>query len=106
MVAKIKKSRLALFIAALVVSSATLGSAADIILGPEQSLVYQTKRVSPFASALGDDGRIYISWMEEDKGLPSLYFSSSSDGGKTFISKVKVNSWDDLPSGIFSACLR
>ena len=84
MVAKIKKICLALFVAALVISSAGLGRAGDIILGPEQSLVYQTKRVSPFASALGDDGRIYVSWMEEDKEANYLYFSSSSDNGKTF----------------------
>ncbi|MFZ3072584.1 MAG: sialidase family protein, partial [Thermodesulfobacteriota bacterium] len=67
----------------------------------EQSLVYPTKRVSPSASVIGDDGRIYVSWMEEDKDLPSLYFASSSDKGKTFTKKVKVNSWDDLPSGIY-----
>lgn len=100
MVTKIKKNCLSLFIAALVISSATLALAGDIILGPEQSLVYSTKRVSPFASALGDDGRIYVSWTEEDKELPSLYFASSSDKGKTFTKKVKVNSWDDLPSDI------
>ena len=100
MVAKIKKICLALFVTALVISSAGLGRAGDIILGPEQSLVYQTKRVSPFASALGDDGRIYVSWMEEDKEANYLYFSSSSDKGKTFTKKVKINSSSDEPSGI------
>ena len=64
------------------------------------SINHPDKRVSNASAVIADDGRIYIGWVKEEGNKNNIYISSSSDNGKTFSEKVRVNADADMPSGI------
>jgi hypothetical protein len=74
--------------------------AGDISFGSQLSINHPDKRVSNPAAIIDDDGRIYIGWAKEEGNKNNIYIASSSDNGKTFSEKVRVNSDADMPSGI------
>ncbi|MBI3584876.1 MAG: exo-alpha-sialidase [Nitrospinae bacterium] len=99
---KIKSQRLLVysFIILWVIVSYTFSIAGDISFGSQLSINHPDKRVSNASAIIDDDGRIYIGWVKEDGNKNNIYVASSTDNGKTFSEKVRVNGDADMPSGI------
>src|SRR3972149_4947309 len=74
--------------------------AGDISFGTQLSINHTDKRVSNTSAIIDDDGRIYIGWVKEEGNKNNIYIVSSTDDGKTFSEKVRVNADADMPSGI------
>ncbi|HLA48139.1 MAG: hypothetical protein A2W77_01415 [Nitrospinae bacterium RIFCSPLOWO2_12_39_16] len=74
--------------------------AGDISFGTQLSINHTDKRVSNTSAIIDDDGRIYIGWVKEEGNKNNIYIVSSTDDGKTFSDKVRVNGDADMPSGI------
>jgi hypothetical protein len=72
----------------------------DISSANPLSINHPDKRVSNAAAVIADDGRIYIGWAKEEGNKNNIYVVASSDDGKTFSDKVRVNGNADMPSGI------
>lgn len=74
--------------------------AGAVTFGPALGIEHRSKSVSPPAALIDDNGRIYLSWIEEEKDVNSIYIASSDDGGKTFSGEIKVNGADNEPASI------
>ena len=74
--------------------------AGDVSFGSQLTINHTDKRVSNASAIIDDEGRIYIGWVKEEGNKNSIYIASSTDGGKTFSDKVRVNGDADMPSGI------
>ena len=74
--------------------------AGDVSFGSQLTINHTDKRVSNASAIIDDEGRIYIGWVKEEGNKNSIYIASSSDNGKTFSEKVRVNADADMPSGI------
>lgn len=74
--------------------------AGDISFGSQLSINHPDKRVSNASAIIDDEGRIYIGWVKEEGNKNNIYIALSSDNGKTFSEKVRVNGDADMPSGI------
>src|SRR3989338_3852977 len=74
--------------------------AGDVSFGSQLTINHTDKRVSNASAIIDDEGRIYIGWVKEEGKKNSIYIASSSDNGKTFSEKVRVNADADMPSGI------
>ena len=72
----------------------------DTSFGNPISINHTDKRVSNAAALIDDDGRIYIGWTREEGDKNNIYIVTSSDDGKTFSDKARVNGDADMPSGI------
>ncbi len=97
-----KISNLLVYISAVfsILLSHTECFAGDISFGSQLSINHTDKRVSNASAIIDDEGRIYIGWVKEEGNKNNIYIASSSDNGKTFSEKVRVNVDADMPSGI------
>ena len=62
-----------------------------IVLGREGGIKHPSKRVSPPAVLIDDEGRIYLSWIEELDGKNAIFVATSTDGGQSFPTRVRLD---------------
>ncbi len=66
-------------------------SVEGLVLGKEAGIKHPTKRVSPPTVLIDDDGRIYLGWIEELDGRGALFVATSTDGGRSFPVRVRLD---------------